>query len=644
MVMDGEEEGNGGGGEEIESKESSPRDGSELVQEILNIVESVAQFADYRRTHKKDCFSLVRRMKLLLPLLEEIREYNAPISDKGISCLSNLKKAFILARKLLKICNEGSKIHLAVESEAFMMKFRKINEKLYQALEGVPFDEFGISDEVQEQVEFMGVQLKRAKGRTDTQDIELAMDMMVVLSKNDDRNADSAIIERLAKKLDLHTVEDLKNETIAIRNLVKERGGQGHNAENIQQTIDLLNKFKEIIGMEITDVLDNRSMSKTLEKCASLVIPHEFLCPITLEIMTDPVIIASGQTYERESIQKWFNSNHRTCPKTRETLAHLSVAPNYALRNLILQWCEENKFHLPKKADFASSESSPEHSEEICSLVRDLCSTQLEMQRKAVKKIRILSKENSENRILIAKNGGIAPLVQILSYPDSKIQENSVTALLNLSIDETNKRLIAKEGAIPAIIEVLQNGSREARENSAAALFSLSMLDENKVTVGLSNGIPPLVDLLQNGTARGKKDAATALFNLSLNNSNKARAIDAGIVPPLLQLLKDKNLGMVDEALSILLLLVSHPEGRSEIGQLSFIEILVEFIKEGTPKNKECATSVLLELGSNNSSFILAALQYGVYEHLVEVKTSGTNRAQRKANALLQLMTKTEQI
>ncbi|KAF2324782.1 hypothetical protein GH714_016773 [Hevea brasiliensis] len=590
MVMDGEEEGNGGGGEEIESKESSPRDGSELVQEILNIVESVAQFADYRRTHKKDCFSL------------------------------------------------------AVESEAFMMKFRKINEKLYQALEGVPFDEFGISDEVQEQVEFMGVQLKRAKGRTDTQDIELAMDMMVVLSKNDDRNADSAIIERLAKKLDLHTVEDLKNETIAIRNLVKERGGQGHNAENIQQTIDLLNKFKEIIGMEITDVLDNRSMSKTLEKCASLVIPHEFLCPITLEIMTDPVIIASGQTYERESIQKWFNSNHRTCPKTRETLAHLSVAPNYALRNLILQWCEENKFHLPKKADFASSESSPEHSEEICSLVRYLCSTQLEMQRKAVKKIRILSKENSENRILIAKNGGIAPLVQILSYPDSKIQENSVTALLNLSIDETNKRLIAKEGAIPAIIEVLQNGSREARENSAAALFSLSMLDENKVTVGLSNGIPPLVDLLQNGTARGKKDAATALFNLSLNNSNKARAIDAGIVPPLLQLLKDKNLGMVDEALSILLLLVSHPEGRSEIGQLSFIEILVEFIKEGTPKNKECATSVLLELGSNNSSFILAALQYGVYEHLVEVKTSGTNRAQRKANALLQLMTKTEQI
>lgn len=139
----------------------------------------------------------------------------------------------------------------------------------------------------------MSVQLKRAKRRTDTQDIELAMDMMVVFSKTDDRNADSAIIERLAKKLDLHTVEDLKNETIAVRNLVKEKGSQ--NAETTQQIIDLLNKFKQIIGMEVTDVVDNPVMPKMLEKCPSLVIPHEFLCPITLEIMTDPVIVASGQ-------------------------------------------------------------------------------------------------------------------------------------------------------------------------------------------------------------------------------------------------------------------------------------------------------------------------------------------------------------
>lgn len=138
----------------------------------------------------------------------------------------------------------------------------------------------------------MIMQLRRARKRTDTQDIELAMDIMVVLSKKEDRNADSAIIERLAQKLDLHEVEDLQIETISVRNLVKERGGVS--AESAQQIIDLLNKFRLLAGMEVTNVVDDPVVPKML-KCPSLVIPHEFLCPITLEIMTDPVIVANGQ-------------------------------------------------------------------------------------------------------------------------------------------------------------------------------------------------------------------------------------------------------------------------------------------------------------------------------------------------------------
>lgn len=351
------------------------------------------------------------------------------------------------------------------------------------------------------------------------------------------------------------------------------------------------------------------------------------------------------KTYERESIEKWFQSNRNTCPKTRQTLPHLSVAPNYALKNLITVWCDKNNYKLPKKETPAGEESClTDPKEEIPSLVEKLSSAHLEVQRKAVKKIRMISKENSENRVLVAEHGGIAPLVQLLSYPDSGIKEHAVTALLNLSIDEGNKTLISREGAIPAIIEVLNSGSIQAKENSAAALFSLSMLDENKEIVGLSDGIPPLVELLRSGTIRGKKDAVTALFNLSLNHANKSRAISAGIMTPLIQLLNDANLGMIDEALSILLLLASNPDGRQEIGQLSFIETLVGFIKEGTPKNKECASSVLLELGTNNSNLILAALQFGVYEHLIEIKESGTDRAKRKADAILQLMSKSEHI
>lgn len=145
----------------------------------------------------------------------------------------------------------------------------------------------------------MRVQLQRAKSRTETQDIELAMDMMIVFSKNDDRKADDAIIERLAKKLELHTIPDLRSETMAVKKLLKDKRSQ--NAESIQQIVDLLSKFKQIAGIEGTDVLDLTMSSRSLERCQSLLIPNEFLCPITLEIMTDPVIVATGQVILNKS-------------------------------------------------------------------------------------------------------------------------------------------------------------------------------------------------------------------------------------------------------------------------------------------------------------------------------------------------------
>lgn len=142
----------------------------------------------------------------------------------------------------------------------------------------------------------MRMQLERAKRRTDTLDIELAMDLMVVLSqKDEDRSADNAILERLADKLELCSIRDLRVETLAVRKLVTKRK-KGHNAENVQQIVWLLGKFKQIVGAGDWDIaIDPPARAKALEKCRSLQVPHEFLCPITLEIMTDPVIVATGQ-------------------------------------------------------------------------------------------------------------------------------------------------------------------------------------------------------------------------------------------------------------------------------------------------------------------------------------------------------------
>ncbi|TVU05474.1 hypothetical protein EJB05_48640, partial [Eragrostis curvula] len=613
-------------------------DDEDLVEELLATVNSARAFAEFRRTQRKECANLLRWLQLVLPLLEELRDSAPRLTDNAYRRLALLGRAFAAARRLLRSCHDGSKIFLALESEAVLTKFRNVYEKMHGALDGMPYAELAISDEVMEQVELMNAQLMRCKKRTDTQDIELSMDLMVILqNKEDERNADRAILERLAKKLELQTLAELRAETMAIKKLINERSGQ--HADSTKQIIELLNKFKRIAGVDETNVLGDVSMPKSLGKCPSLMIPNDFLCPITLEIMTDPVIIATGQSYERRSIQKWIDRGERTCPKTREPLAHLSLAPNYALKNLILQWCEKHMVELQKREPEPAAERGDQRKEEeIPSLVEDLSSIHPEVQRKAAKRIRMLSKESPENRRLIADNGGIPALIGLLAYPDKKVQENTVTTLLNLSIDDNNKVLITRGGAIPLVVEILRSGSAEAQENSAAALFSLSMVDENKAAIGRLGGIAPLVELLRSGTPRGKKDAATAIFNLVLSPQNKARATQAGIVPALLAVIDDgPALGMVDEALSIFLLLSSHAACRAEVGTTAFVEKLVRLIKDGTPKNKECALSVLLELGSNSKPLLVHALRFGLHEDLSKIAKNGTSRAQRKANSLIQL-------
>lgn len=63
--------------------------------------------------------------------------------------------------------------------------------------------------------------------------------------------------------------------------------------------------------------------------------PAHFTCPISYEIMSDPVMIATGHTYDRACIEKWIASGHRSCPLSGQKLRHSELVPNIALRNII---------------------------------------------------------------------------------------------------------------------------------------------------------------------------------------------------------------------------------------------------------------------------------------------------------------------
>lgn len=65
--------------------------------------------------------------------------------------------------------------------------------------------------------------------------------------------------------------------------------------------------------------------------------PTCFLCPLSMEIMFDPVLAADGVSYERGVIAAWLKHTNRS-PMTNEELTHRQLTPNFALQFAIVAY------------------------------------------------------------------------------------------------------------------------------------------------------------------------------------------------------------------------------------------------------------------------------------------------------------------
>ncbi|KAF7811758.1 U-box domain-containing protein 14 [Senna tora] len=613
-----------------------------MVDRLLGSIKDISGLPECRNVCKKVYGNLVRRVKLLSPLFEEIKDSDCEsLGDEEIRSFEPLAIALDSALSLLKFVNQGSKLYRALRRSEMAEMFQHVNDQIEAAMSELQYNKLEISEEVQQQIELVHAQFKRAKATVELADVQLDLDLTVAQIEKD---PDREVLNRLSEKLHLKTINDMKKESAELHEFVISSGGEP--VDTLEIMSSLLKKLTDCVLNENSEV-DPPEGEKASIKHRSPVIPDDFRCPISLELMKDPVIVSTGQTYERSCIQKWLDVGHKTCPKTQQTLLHTALTPNYALKSLIALWCESNGVELPKKQGscrtkkYGSSLSDCDRTA-INALLNRLANGNMEQQRAAAGELRLLAKRNADNRVCIAEAGAIPLLVELLSSSDPRTQEHAVTALLNLSINESNKGTIVNAGAIPDIVDVLKNGSMEARENAAATLFSLSVVDENKVSIGAAGAIPALISLLCEGTPRGKKDAATAIFNLSIYQGNKARAVKAGIVGPLMAFLHDAGDGMVDEALAILAILASHHEGRTAIGQVEPIPILLEVIRTGSPRNRENAAAVLWSLCTGDPLQLKVAKDLGAGQALHELSENGTDRAKRKAGSILELLQRME--
>ncbi|XP_021742687.1 U-box domain-containing protein 9-like [Chenopodium quinoa] len=404
----------------------------------------------------------------------------------------------------------------------------------------------------------------------------------------------------------------------------------------IDKAIQALTALKEL---KLKKSKKKRALSSQFDQ---LNVPDEFRCPISREIMKDPVVLSTGQTYDRPFIQKWLKEGNRTCPQTQQVLSHIELTPNHLVRELILQWCKDHGIELPPPLQDVNDGFVTDADRNHLNMLLDKMSSTLSEQKKAAKEIRMLTKRMPSFRSFFGESayalpqllGPLTTAESLEDHPD--LQEDLITTILNLSIHDNNKKLIAEFPAvIPLLIESLQCGTIETRANAAAALFTLSALDENKLLIAELGALKPLIELLEQGHETAMKDVTSALFNLCKIWENRGIAVRDGAVKVILKKLKERV--HVSELLAILAFLSTHHSAIDELENLGSVDCLLSIISESScePDRENCI--VILHDICGYSRFALKEVrdeekEKGIISNLAE---NGTSRARRKASGLL---------
>ncbi|WOL09146.1 hypothetical protein Cni_G17899 [Canna indica] len=634
------------------------------------------------RSQRCNARALVRRLRVLSALFEFLKESFAPspssplpprFPSSAVLCLRELYIFVYRAKLLLEYCSQSSRLWLLLRNPQISGNFHDLAQELATALDVLPINDLRLSNDVREQIELLRRHCRRSKLYVDTEEEALRRKIHSFLGRFETGEAPdpaelrNTFVNRLGirdagacrmeiefleeqifnqeEDIDLSLVSGVVALTRYCRFLLF-----GFQEMEVERPFSDQGKFS---GKRLLSGSSLREGSGDF----SLTIPKDFCCPISLDLMKDPVVVSTGQTYDRASITQWIEEGHRNCPNSGQTLTNSRLVPNRALRSLISQWCAA--YGIPYEtpdavgvtaesiASACASKAAIEANRATARiLVHQLSAGSEESKTVAARELRLLAKTGKENRSFIAEAGAIPVLCRLFQSTNPVAQENAVTAILNISIHDGNKRSIMEEkDCLELIVYVLRHGlTTEARENAAATLFSLSAVhDFKKMIVDEQGAVAALADLLMQGSPRGKKDAVMALFNLSTHSDSWSTMLDMGAVSALVGALRDEI--VAEEAAGALALLMRQSIVAQTVGsEDAVITNLVGLMRRGSPKGKENAVAALQEMCRRGGLLVtqkVANMQ--VLGGLIQtILLTGTKRARRKAALLARMCQRCE--
>ncbi|KAF7828872.1 U-box domain-containing protein 5 [Senna tora] len=330
---------------------------------------------------------LVDRITKILPDIEAAR----PRCSLGIQSLCSLNSAIDKAKLLLQHCCDCSKLYLAMTGDVVLSRCQKARKSIEQNLDKIrSMVPVMLSAEISRIIDDLGC-VSFALDSFEEEAGKAVRELLQKSASDSDLMEDSEIkaLQIAAARLNITSSKAILTEKRSIRKLLdKVAPNEATKKMILRYLLYLLKKYGNyIIGKQMEKKVyarsdepfapHNSSHSHCAEMCPCLkygqcsnhthelsrgIPPEEYKCPISSKLMYDPVVIASGATYERTWIQKWFDEGHDICPKTGEKLAHMSLTSNMAIKDLISKWCTSNRVTLPNPSRQAEKSKSWESS------------------------------------------------------------------------------------------------------------------------------------------------------------------------------------------------------------------------------------------------------------------------------------------
>lgn len=610
-------------------------------------------------TNKKNARNSIRLIENFLVFLEEMQNGNSRNASTLVLVLSELHVIFQKVQFLLEDCSrDDGRIWMLVKSENISTQFHALMRSVAVALDVLPLDRLDVCVEVRELVEFVRRQALGGKIDVDVDDRRVSREVLRVLDRfGNGVVPESSTLMGVLEYLGIRSWAECNKE---VKFLEGEIGQECLTAEKRDVGfLSSLMAFMIYCRCTLFSVVDSAPIRQSdgggcisdLIRCLN---PDDLRCPITLEIMIDPVTISTGHTYDRSSIMKWFKSGNHTCPKTGERLMSVDLVPNLALKRLIRQYCSENGIPFVETGghnnDITRSPAAGSAiAEQVTMLLASFLVVRLmagtsEEQNKAAYEIRLLTKTSVFNRSCLMEADAIPSLLNFLSTSNPAAQENAIAALMNLSKYSKSKRTMIESGGLDLIVGVLNKGLRiEARQHAAGTLFYLASVEEYRKMIGkIPNAIPALKELVMDGSDRAKKNALVTIFGLLMNPENHWRVLAVGFIPILINLLtSSRREDLITDSLAVLATLAEKLDGTMAIISAGTLPVIAEVLSSlNSRAAKEYCVSLLLSLCINDGADVvpLLAKNQSLIVALYSLLTDGTPRARKKASSLIRIL------